>query len=35
MDTHIPNAVEFKALIGELKKQNTLVAQRFDERMAT
>ena len=33
MDTHVPCAVEFQALIDELKKQNTLFAQCFDERM--
>ena len=32
-DTHVPNTVEFQALIDELKKHNTLTAQRFDKRM--
>ena len=32
---HIPNVVEFQALIDELKNHNSLDAQCFEERMAT
>ena len=33
-DTHIPNVVEFQAMIKNLQRLNVLVGQRFDERMA-
>ena len=32
-DTHIPNVVEFQAMIENLQRLNALVGQRFDERM--
>ena len=33
--THVPTIVEFQAMTDELKRQNTLPGQRFNERMAT
>ena len=32
-DTHIPNVVEFQAMIDNLQRLSTLVGQHFDEKM--
>ena len=32
-DTHVPNAIEFQAMINNLQRFNALVGQRFDEKM--
>ena len=32
-DTHIPNAIEFQAMIDNLHRLKALTRQRFDERM--
>ena len=33
-DTHVPTAIEFKAMIDDLQRLNALVKQHFDEKMA-